>query len=668
MNGSEAQNGFPALPDPSDVKGKLPEPRSAAYVPSDLTKLGTDFDPSLPHHRVTQSGNDASFTPDWDSPTKVGFDGLAFATYLFNVKGYGGIPKLNYAWSTPPDKPGNAYFALANWDEDRWDWYRGKASSSITLPGTAPYLDFGGNMLVCVLRVGIDESALSSLWLGSQPPLASLTVSSAYGLAPLSVTLDASASSDNDGSIVKYEWDPQGDGTFEFDGGTEPTLSYPYFVAGVYAPSVRVTDNTGVYSVAVAQVRAADPGFMTYGVEDTPNDALTAAAVNSEGAIWLTGRLPYPDTNNANAMLIHYDPVTGLRSATDWDSGENGDYFSDLAVAGDDSLYLCGSTGYGQNLLNGLLQHWSSDGQILWSKTIGSNHDAWQSFSGIAVTDTGLYCCGTYTDADLSSRDFGFVMGFDLAGNKLWARSIISPSYCGLRDIVAHTDQSSGVTTLYITGHYANPTEYDILFAHLSTDGDVLDAGLWASPGDQRGEYIHLVGADAPAIYIAATHYGVSPYRSTVTQVGGGSWDCSSNVNVRAGGLFSSARAPVTYMASTDNGVDIISFDASLNLISQELLSGNTYSPSSVSGQLYGPDGLLLAGGYRGQEGVSFGGGGLSVADGGSLWQSFFPSSGSLVLMQSTDAPMTTADVSGYFDADGDTVWSDPFAYLGHFN
>jgi len=77
----------------------------------------------------------------------------------------------------------------------------------------------------------------------NQPPQAVFTVSPTQGQAPLTVHLDASASSDPDGSIVKYEWALNGE---PFDSGNP--LSYTFTTAFEYQGSITltVTDNQGL--------------------------------------------------------------------------------------------------------------------------------------------------------------------------------------------------------------------------------------------------------------------------------------------------------------------------------------------------------------------------------------------------------------------------------------
>ncbi|MBN2083156.1 PKD domain-containing protein [bacterium] len=77
-----------------------------------------------------------------------------------------------------------------------------------------------------------------------QPPIADISATPTSGDIPVNVSFDASGSSDPDGfPLVKYEWDFDGDGTYDQNTGTTPTTSHNYTIAGVYQAKVRVTDN-----------------------------------------------------------------------------------------------------------------------------------------------------------------------------------------------------------------------------------------------------------------------------------------------------------------------------------------------------------------------------------------------------------------------------------------
>jgi PKD repeat protein len=85
----------------------------------------------------------------------------------------------------------------------------------------------------------------------NKPPVADLQVSPTSGYSPLTVTLDASASYDTDGTIVTYEWDFGGDGTW--DTTTTVASTTHTYAAGTRTPKVRVTDNDGATDIAIAQ-------------------------------------------------------------------------------------------------------------------------------------------------------------------------------------------------------------------------------------------------------------------------------------------------------------------------------------------------------------------------------------------------------------------------------
>ena len=72
------------------------------------------------------------------------------------------------------------------------------------------------------------------------PPNACLNVTPTFGMAPLFVSLDASCSSDPDGTITQYRWE-MGDGSIR----TGQTTSHFYFESGSFNIRLIVTDNDG---------------------------------------------------------------------------------------------------------------------------------------------------------------------------------------------------------------------------------------------------------------------------------------------------------------------------------------------------------------------------------------------------------------------------------------
>jgi PKD repeat protein len=85
-------------------------------------------------------------------------------------------------------------------------------------------------------------------------PTADIMPTALSGQAPLTVGLLATGSRDVDGVIAKYEWDYDGDGTYDFDSGTDPTVLHTYSTPGVYTATVRVTDNRGGQATDAVQI------------------------------------------------------------------------------------------------------------------------------------------------------------------------------------------------------------------------------------------------------------------------------------------------------------------------------------------------------------------------------------------------------------------------------
>src|SRR5262249_24713071 len=85
---------------------------------------------------------------------------------------------------------------------------------------------------------------------GNQPPVARLSADREWGASPLTVQLDASASSDADGDPLTYEWDLNGDGVFTDVPGSQETATETYEGSENHTAAVRVVDPSGASSIA----------------------------------------------------------------------------------------------------------------------------------------------------------------------------------------------------------------------------------------------------------------------------------------------------------------------------------------------------------------------------------------------------------------------------------
>jgi glucose/arabinose dehydrogenase len=105
----------------------------------------------------------------------------------------------------------------------------------------------------------------------NQPPTAVFTANPASGPVPLTVNFNGTTSSDPEGRALTYSWDLNGDGTY--GDATGATTSYTYTAAGVYHPSLRVTDDQGASDTASVTVTAGNTAPTP--IIDSPASTLT---------------------------------------------------------------------------------------------------------------------------------------------------------------------------------------------------------------------------------------------------------------------------------------------------------------------------------------------------------------------------------------------------------
>ena len=132
---------------------------------------------------------------------------------------------------------------------------------------------------------GESASASITITVENNPPVATADVLPSNGAIPLNVDLYGSGS-DSDGSIVLYEWDFEGDGTYDWSSTTTGNTTYTYNVVGTYNAVFRVTDNEGDTSTAVAVttvISAGPEGSPTAEGSATPDSGPAPLTVSFDG-------------------------------------------------------------------------------------------------------------------------------------------------------------------------------------------------------------------------------------------------------------------------------------------------------------------------------------------------------------------------------------------------
>ncbi len=190
--------------------------------------------------RVRVTDNDGSTAVDTDTLFVNNTSPSASFTMAPNPAQLGQTVNFNAGASNDPD----GSIARYEWDLDGNGTYETDGGSSSTT--TQAYATAGTRTIR--LRVTDDDGTTAtdadSLRINARPT-PSFTLAPNPAVIGETVAFDAGSSEDIDGSVAQYEWDLDGNGTYEVNGGSTPTTSRSYPSAGSRTIRLRVTDNDG---------------------------------------------------------------------------------------------------------------------------------------------------------------------------------------------------------------------------------------------------------------------------------------------------------------------------------------------------------------------------------------------------------------------------------------
>ena len=149
---------------------------------------------------------------------------------------------------------------------------------------------------------GRTDTRKKNVVIGNAPPVVSASASPTNGQVPLTVSFLASATDIN--GITKFEWDFDGDGTYDRTiSSSSGNTTFVYATPGTFRPKVRVTDGLGattVLSVPAMEVRPAPVG--------SPRAALSLSRNSGSAPLAVTLTATVSDPQGKAVQSYQWDP------------------------------------------------------------------------------------------------------------------------------------------------------------------------------------------------------------------------------------------------------------------------------------------------------------------------------------------------------------------------
>ena len=212
----------------------------------------------------------------------------------------------------------------------RFEWDFGDGVAATGAQVTHEYTTSGAFVLRLTVTDNDGASASTTRTvMTNAPPVAIVNIDQSVGPAPLAVNFDASASSDPDGTIDRYDWD-FGDG----ESGSGATIQHSYTSQDRFIATLTVTDDAGSSATTTVDVRtvfelSGEIRIQTSSVADSDvNDTFSSPIANNDFAN--AQQAPNPATIGGYVNAPGAGPDGALREA-----GDVSDFFAFEAIGGE---------------------------------------------------------------------------------------------------------------------------------------------------------------------------------------------------------------------------------------------------------------------------------------------------------------------------------------------
>jgi YD repeat-containing protein len=244
-----------------------------------------------------------------------------------------------------------------------------------------------------------DLSAETLTIINNQPPTASFTITPESAIKNEAIAFNGSASKDPDGTISKYEWDFDGNGTYEASSGSSPTTTHTYATPGNYSVGLKVTDNGGKTATTTRPitVSSGEPSHYSTSVLATPGLA----------HYWRMGEMNGPTFSDSKGA----SPATATGGVTFGQPGA-------IAEDTDHSARFDGSTGAAQANVDLSKTHTLTVEFWLNWDAFNSDDKLAMEFTNNFNTNSGGFLVDP--DAPQFGGTFGFGIGTESARNNVF--------------------------------------------------------------------------------------------------------------------------------------------------------------------------------------------------------------------------------------------------------
>ena len=271
---------------------------------------------------------------DYDVTLTVTDNGEQSTTKTQTVTVQNGAPEANFEWSPDPPNPDEdvTFDASAAWDPDgevtEYDWEIERSSGTDYFNGetTTVAFDTGGSYDVSLTVTDNGEKSTTNtktITVDNPAPDPSFSWSPSAPNRGQDVTFDASGSSDQDGSIVAYDWEIERSSGTDYLEGKTTTVAFEE--VGTYDVSLTVTDNGETSTTTTEAVTVGEQATATGTPTPTESPTPTATATETPTATPTATPTPSPTATKRPAPTATEAPTpvpedtpvpTPTRSAT----------------------------------------------------------------------------------------------------------------------------------------------------------------------------------------------------------------------------------------------------------------------------------------------------------------------------------------------------------------